>query len=63
MLRDNHTILCGCFYGIFCFYDMNTEEYKTTKDNHYTKISDLLVIDENTFLSCSYDMTIKVWKY
>ena len=24
-LKDNKTILCGCEYGIFCFYDMNTK--------------------------------------
>ena len=62
-LRDNKTILCGCGYGIFCFYDMNTEQYKITKNNHNDDITDLLLIDDNTFLSCSEDTTIKVWKY
>ena len=64
-LRDNKTILCGCKYGIFCFYDMKNEEYKITKNNHndYDYINDLLLIDDNTFLSCSWDNTIKVWKY
>ena len=60
--RDNKTILCGCNNGIFCFYDMNTEQYKITNDNHRT-ITDLLLIDDNTFLSCSTDTTIKVWRY
>ena len=59
-LRANKTILCGCQYGIFCFYDMNTEQYKITKNNHNNDISDLLLIDDNTFLSCSWDNTIKV---
>ena len=62
-LRDNKTILCGCGYGRFCFYDMNTEQYKITNDNHCYAISDLLLIDDNTFLSCSMDDTIKVWRY
>ena len=76
-LRDNKTIFCGCYneifcfddilceckYGIFCFYDMNTEQYKITNDNHHAAITDLLLIDDNTFLSCSYDNTIKVWRY
>ena len=61
-LRDNKTILCGCDNGIFCFYDMNTEQYKITNDNHHGTISDLLLIDDNTFL-CSPDKTIKVWRY
>ena len=62
-LRDNKTILCGCRYGIFCFYDMNTEQYKITKNNHNDDITDLLFKDDNTFLSCSTDTTIKVWRY
>ena len=62
-LRDNKTILCGCEHGIFCFYDMKTEQYKITNDNHHRAITDLLLIDDNTFLSCSRDKTIKVWKY
>ena len=62
-LRDNKTILCGCEYGIFCFYDMNTEQYKSTNDNHHRDITDLLLIDDNTFLSCSWDNTIQLWKY
>ena len=62
-LRDNKTILCGCYKGRFCFYDMNTEQYKITNDNHHIAINDLLLIDDNTFLSCSTDTTIKVWRY
>ena len=62
-LQDNHTILCGCEDGLFCFYDMNTNEYIITMNNHLSHINDCLLIDENTFLSCSWDNTIKVWKY
>ena len=65
-LRDNKTILCGCGRrdnGIFCFYDMNTKQYKITKNNHKSYINDLLFKDDNTFLSCSWDTTIKVWRY
>ena len=62
-LRDNKTILCGCKCGIFCFYDMNTEQYKITKNNHNAHINDILLIDDNTFLACSFDTTIKVWRY
>ena len=61
-MRDN-TILCGCSYELFCFDEMKTKKYKITKNNHNTKIYDLLKIDDNTFLSCSNDRTIKVWKY
>ena len=63
-LRYNKTILCGCEYnGKFCFYNIKTEEYRITRNNHKEEINDLLLIDDNTFLSCSEDKTIKVWKY
>ena len=62
-LRDDQTILCGSDYGTFCFYDINKEQYKMTKNNHYDGINELLLIDDNTFLSCSEDKTITLWKY
>ena len=42
---------------------MNTKQYKITKNNHNHNINDILLIDDNTFLSCSMDHTIKVWRY
>ena len=62
-LRDNTTILCGCGKGQFCFYDLNTSTYKMTMNNHNDSINALLLMDNNTFISCSSDNTIKVWNY
>ena len=62
-LRDNKTIVWGCDGGIFCFYDMNTGKWKIKEKNHENTINDLLMIDDNTFISCSSDNTIRVWKY
>ena len=61
-LRDD-TILCGCNDGLFFFYDMNREQTKIIKNNHNQKMNDLLMIDDQTFASCSDDYTIKIWKY
>ena len=47
----------------YIVFMMNTEEYRTTKNIHDGNIFDLLMIDDNTFLSGSFDKTIKVWKY
>ena len=44
-------------------YDMKKEECKITMRNHNNLISDLLLIDDYTFLSCSWDRTIKLCKY
>lgn len=62
-LRDNNTIVCGCDNGVFCFYDINTKKYTITKKNHNDVIVDLLREDDDTFISCSWDKTIKVWYY
>ena len=62
-LGDNKTILCGCCVGLFCLYNIETKEYKITRKNHKGLINDLLQINNNTFLSCSFDKTIRVWKY
>ena len=44
-------------------HNMDTENYLKIKNNHKNYISDLLLLDDNTFLSCSGDNTIKVWNY
>ena len=62
-LRDNRTILCGSYNTIFGLYDMNTEQCKITKNNINTFLNDLLLIDDNNTFLCSFDGTIKVWKY
>ena len=60
-LRDNKTILVGCDYGTF-FYDMRTKQYEV-KDIIEYPISNLLLINDKTFLSCSCSINIKVWDY
>ena len=59
--RNSNTILCGCGKGIFCCYDIITEEYKISYNNHSFQINDMLLIDECHFISCSKE--IKLWKY
>ena len=62
--RDNNTIICGCIDGLYYFYDMNIEKYKTIKElNHDKAITALLTIDDYTFLFYSENKTIKLWKY
>ena len=62
-LRDNNTILCGCESGQLCYYDLITEKYSISKNNHQKDIADLLVINNKSFLSCSFDSEIKLWNY
>ena len=46
------------------YIDYNIYNKSTlTKDNQYDDITDLLVIDDNTFISSSLDNTIRVWSY
>ena len=62
-LRDNYSIICGCDEGKFCVYDIFSREHFTIPDKHDKDITDLIRIDDDTFVSCSFDSTIKVWKY
>ena len=62
-LRDNKTILCGCDKGKLCLYDMYTKAVTITNKSHASKINDILTIDKETFMTCSDDKYIKVWKY
>ena len=60
-LKESNTIICG-INKVFLLYDMNTDFYRTTRLIHKENIYDLLLIDEHTFVFCSRDKTIKVWK-
>ena len=62
-LRDNNTILCGCDSGQLCYYDLITEKYSISKNNHQKDIVDLLLVNNKSFLSCSFDSVIKLWNY
>ena len=62
MFRDTHTVLCACFGGTYCYYDIKTEQYKKISNNLKARLDDILLIDDKTFLTCSKDYTIKVMK-
>ena len=65
-LRDNKTILCGNLIGRFCYYDMNTKQYRITKDKKIficASLTNLVKIDDNTFISSCEDKRINVWNY
>ena len=62
-LRDNNTILCGCESGQLCYYDLITGKYSISKNNHQKLIADLLLVNNKSFLSCSFDSEIKLWNY
>ena len=62
-LRDNNTILCGFGSGQLCYYDLITGKYSISKNNHQKDIVDLLLVNNKSFLSCSFDSVIKLWNY
>ena len=63
MMRDNKTIACGCGQGKICFYNMENHSHLIFKTEHSGGISDLLKIDDNLFLTASFDNSIKIWNY
>ena len=69
-LRDNNTLLCG--FGCDSYYDRAAFIFcdvkgRTTKkidfNIHNQGVLDLVAIDDETFVSCSNENQIKVWKY
>ena len=62
-LRDKNTIICGCEKGKFCYYDMKAKNYIIKPTSHDSTISDILELDNDTFITCSLDSTIKIWNY
>ena len=62
-MRDNKTFLCGCCGGKFCLFNKNVNQYIVSKNKHRNDITDLLSINDDTFMSCSLDYSIKMWKY
>ena len=62
-LRDSKTIICGCEEGRVCIYDIITKKYIINGDYHEQNISDILKVDNSTFMTSSFEGVIKVWKY
>ena len=62
-LRDDNTILCGCSIGRYCIYNIKTQQYEIIGSEHKQDINYIIKIDDSTFVTCSYDHTIKISKY
>ena len=62
-LRDKNTIICGCEKGQFCYYDIKAKTFTIKQTSHNNTISDILELNNDTFITCSLDSTIKVWNY
>ena len=61
-LRDEN-LLCGSEEGELCVYDIHLKTIKIKEMAHTKSIPSLLVINNNKFISCSDDCTIKIWDY
>lgn len=60
--KKRNKLICGSHNGFIYIIDINTKTYDTIGKVHSYAINDLLLIDNNTLLSCSADSTIKVWE-
>ena len=62
LVKKGNKLICGSHNGFIYIIDINTKTYDTIGKVHSYAINDLLLIDNNTLLSCSADSTIKVWE-
>ena len=44
------------------FFDINTNKWSSHQTSHIGDINDIVAINSDTFVTCSDDMTLKVWK-
>ena len=64
MLKNGH-LLCGCgdgFKGFLCELDLWDYKIIEKREVHKKCVNSLVVIDENSFASCSQDSLIKIWR-
>ena len=59
----NGSIIFGAFKRKLYLYNQTDNKVSSLSTSHGNDISCLININENTFLSCSYDSSIIVWKY
>ena len=63
MLNDGN-ILCGCWDALMNVYNIKFNTFAIGDIRiHKGIISNLLKINENQFISCSGNKTIRVWEY
>lgn len=61
--KTDDIILCGCQGGILMQIDFDGCEVKITKRKiHKDDIKSILFVNESTFLSSSFDCSIKIWE-
>ena len=62
LVKKGNKLICGSQTGFIYIIDIKTEKYDIIGKVHSYAINDLLLINDNTLLSCSADSTIKVWQ-
>ena len=62
IIDDNDIVICGCQGGKMLQYDIQSKNILIIPSSHTSFINDILIINKNTFLTCSTDNTIKEWK-
>ena len=54
-LKKDNLVIIGTNDGDFCVFDIETCDYKIIKGTHTSSITDMVLLDDGTFVSCSYD--------
>ena len=62
-LKDVNSVIVGLNDGELCAVDLDTHDYVIHKGIHRSCVYDLILLNDGTFYSSSYDSTIKHNKY
>ena len=60
---DLGNVLCGCDNGRYVLYNIITNTYEIISMPTRSKINDIIVIDDFTFISSSKEPNLCIWKY
>ena len=63
MKLNEDVMLYGCYNGKYVKYDLNSKKYEINNDMHTGNVSDMIKLTNESFVTCSFDNCIKVWKY
>ena len=63
LLLRNGKILCNCDKGQQCIYDIHTNSYEIKQKSHHDLVTNVIEVNEHSFITSSLDSTLQIWEY
>lgn len=63
LLLRNGKILCNCDKEQQCIYDIHINSYEIKQKSHRDLVTNVIEINEHSFITSSLDSTLQIWEY